>query len=299
LSAFSRQQGVTLFITLLTAFKTLLYRYTAQEDIVVGTSTDGRNRVELENLIGFFVNTLVLRSDFSGNPTFREMLGRIREVALEAYAHQDLSFEKLVEELQPERSVSISPLFQVTFRFQGLNTEAFELQGLTATAVELDSGIAKFDLALAVREGGGGLRTALEYNTSLFDATTIDRMLGHYRNLLEQIVENPDQPVSAIELMTEAERQRLLVQWNDTQKDYRTDKCLHQLFEEQAEKTPGSIAAVFEDHQLTYLELNSRANQLARHLQKKAVNGDAVVGSRSSLRPSRSEVSTRTPGVHA
>ena len=278
LSALSRQEGVTLFITLLAAFQALLHRYTAQEDIVVGTPIAGRNRIEVENLIGFFVNTLVLRTDFSGNPTFHELLGRVREVTFGAYAHQDLPFEKLVEELQPERTLGNSPLFQVTFRFQNLTKETFELPGLSVTAVELDTGITKFDLALSVREQADGLRAVFEYNTGLFDAATIERMLGHYQSLLEGIVRNPEQRISALELLTEAERHRLLVEWNDTHRDYPGDKCLHELFEDQVEKTPDRVAVVFKEHQLTYRELNSRANQLAHYLRKREVGPEVLVG---------------------
>jgi amino acid adenylation domain-containing protein len=278
LSAFSRQQGVTLFMTLLAAFQALLHRYTSHEDIVIGTPIAGRNRAELENLIGFFVNTLVLRTDFSGNPTFEELLERVRATTLDAYAHQDLSFEKLVEELQPERTLGSSPLFQVTFRFQNLAKDTFVLPGLTVTPVEIDSGIAKFDLALAVREEANGLRAVLEYNSDLFDVARIERMLGHYQTLLEGIVTNPAQRISDLELLTPAERHRLLVEWNDTQTAYPRDKCLHQLFEVQAEKTPDSIAVRFEDRQLTYRELNSRANQLAHYLQKQGVGAETLVG---------------------
>ncbi|HHH40712.1 MAG TPA: non-ribosomal peptide synthetase, partial [Chloroflexi bacterium] len=196
LQALSRREGVTLFMTLLAAFQTLLYRYTGQERINVGTPIANRNRAEVEGLIGFFVNTLVISTDLSGNPTFRELLQRVREVALGAYAHQDLPFEMLVDALQPERDLSRSPLFQVMFVLQNAPTATLELPGLTMRLLETDSGTAKFDLTLFVEETEEELRGSLEYNTDLFDGATIGRMLGHYRTLLEAIVADPDRPIA-------------------------------------------------------------------------------------------------------
>ena len=255
LQALSRKEGVTLFMTLLAAFQTLLHRYSGQEDIAVGTPIAGRTRSETEGLIGFFVNTLVLRSDLSANPTFRELLARVRKVALEAYEHQDLPFEKLVEELHPDRDLSRSPLFQVMFAHQNVPRQTFELPGLTVSPVEINNDTAKFDLSLYTRDETQGLKASLEYNTDLFDAATVKRLLGHFEVLLEGIVANPDQRLSELPILTEAERHQLLVEWNDTKTDYPNDKCIHELFEAQVERTPDAVAVVFEDKQLTYREL--------------------------------------------
>ena len=274
----SQQEKVTLFMTLLAAFKVLLYRYTGEEDILVGTPIANRNRVEIEDLIGFFVNTLVLRSNLSGEIAFRELLGRVREAALDAYTHQDLPFEKLVAELRLERNQSYSPLFQVMFVLQNVPRGALELSGLTVSRMRVDSGTAKFDLALSIAEEAEGLRAVFEYNTDLFDATTIERMMGHYQTLLEGIITDPDRRISFLPLLMEAERHQMLVEWNDTQADYPRDSCVHQLFEAQAERTPDAVAVVLEDRQLTYRELNIRANQLAHYLQALGVEPEVLVG---------------------
>ena len=278
LKKLSRQSGTTLFMTLLAVFMTLLSRYSHQEDIVVGTPIANRNRQEIESLIGFFVNTLVLRVDFSGNPSFRELLKRTRQVTLDAYCHQDLPFEKLVEELQPERNLSYNPLFQVMFVLQNAESEAWEFPGITFTPLEIESVTAKFDLTLAIKEKESDLRGVLEYNSDLFDETTISRMVGHLQTLLAGIVANPDLQVSELPLLTQTERHQLLVEWNDTGVDYPKHKCIHQLFEEQVEKTPNAVALVFGDQRLTYREVNSKANQLAHYLQKLGVKPETLVG---------------------
>jgi amino acid adenylation domain-containing protein len=278
LSELSQREGVTLFMTMLGAFQTLLFRYTGQEDIVVGTPIAGRNRVEIESLIGFFVNTLALRTNVSGNPTFRQLLGRVREVALGAYAHQDLPFEKLVEELNPERDVSRSPVFQVMFGMQNVPRGTLTPSGLTITRVPTASGTAKFDLTLLLNETATGLVCWLEYNTDLFEKDTIARMLGHYENLLKGIVANPEERLSMLPLLTDAERQQLLLEWNDTTTDYPRNECIHELFEVQVERSPDAIAVVFEDEQLTYAQLNVRANQLAHYLRKRGIGLEALVG---------------------
>jgi len=278
LKALSRQQGATLFMTLLAAFQTLLNRYTRHTDIVVGTPIAGRTRLEVEKLIGFFVNTLVLRTDCSNDPTFRELLDRVKQKAVDAYAHQEVPFEKLVEELQPERNIGGSPLFQVTFQLQNTPRSSIDLPGLTLSPVEAASGTAKFDLSLSMREEPGGLKATLEYNTDLFDGATISRMLGHLQVLLEGIVADPDRTISALPILTEPERHQLLVEWNDTKREHPKDKCIQELFEEQAEKTPDAVAVVFENERLTYRELNGRANQLAHHLKKHGVGPDMLVG---------------------
>ncbi|MBW4649608.1 MAG: amino acid adenylation domain-containing protein [Kastovskya adunca ATA6-11-RM4] len=278
LKALSQKEDVTLFMTLLAAFKTLLYRYTGSEDVVVGSPIANRNRAEIEGLIGCFVNTLVLRTDLSDNPTFRKLLRRVREVTLGAYAHQDLPFEKLVEELQPERNLSYTPLFQVMFVMQdNVSMSALDLSGLTWNALDIDNDTTKFDLTLRVTEVGGRLVGTLEYSTDLFDANTITRMTGHLQTLLEGIVTNPDQSLSTLPLLTSAEQQQLL-EWNQTQADYPTDRRIHQLFEAQVERTPDAVAVVFEDQQLTYRELNQRANQLAHYLRGLGVKPDVLVG---------------------
>ena len=283
LIALSQRSGVTLFMTLLAAFKTLLHWYTGQEDIVVGSSSAGRTRTETEELIGYFINTLVLRTGLSGNITFRELLGRVREVVRDAYAHQDLPFEKIVEELGPERSLSHTPLFQVMFSLQDVPIEMLELPGLTLSHLEIEGEIAKFDLTLNMFEGDDGLGGVLVYNTDLFEDDTIIRMLSHFKILLEGIVANPDEHLSKIPLFTESERQRLSVEWNHTQTDYEDlgyvkDLGVHELFERQVERTPDALAVVFENQQLTYHELNLRANQLAHYLRKRNVGPEALIG---------------------
>jgi amino acid adenylation domain-containing protein/non-ribosomal peptide synthase protein (TIGR01720 family) len=277
LKTLSRQSHATLFMTLLAAFASLLSRYSNQSDIVVGSPIANRNRSEIESLIGFFVNTLLLRIDLNGNPDFWELLNRTRQVALDAYAHQDVPFEKLVDELQPERNLSYNPLFQVMFVLQNTPDVKLELPGLTIT-LENEDVAAKFDLTLSIEETEQELIGSWEYNTDLFDAATIKRMVGHFQTLLEAIVANPQQRVSELPLLTATERHTLLVEWNNTFAEYPFDKCIHQLFEAQVEQTPDAVALVFQDQQLTYDELNSRANQLAHHLRSLGVGPDGLVG---------------------
>ena len=278
LKTLSQHSGATLFMTLLAAFVTLLSRYSGQEDIVVGSPIANRNRSEVESLIGFFVNTLVLRTDLKDNPSFSELLARVRQVALDAYTHQDVPFEQLVEELQPERNLSHTPLFQVMFVLQNAPMEKLELPNLTLTPLEMKSITAKFDLTLSMMETEQGLQGMWEYNSDLFDPQTIARMVGNFQNLLEGIVANPEQRISDLPLLSEAERHQLLVEWNDTQAEYPQDKCIHQLFEEQVERTPEAVAVVFEQEQLTYGKLNKRANQLAHYLQSLGVGPEVLVG---------------------
>ena len=278
LKTLSRREGVTLFMMLLAAWQLLLHRYTGQEDISVGSPIAGRTRAETEPLIGFFVNTLVLRTDLSGNPTFLELLQRVREVALGAYAHQDLPFEKLVEELQPERHLGHSPLFQVMFAFQNVPRSALELSGLTLSPWEVESGTAKFDMALFIEEAEEGLRGQVEYNTDLFDDDTICRMRRHLQTLLESIVANPEQRLADLPFLTAGERQQMLVAWNATQAEYPQEGYIHELVEAQVERTPEAVAVLFEHRQLTYRELNARANQLAHYLQKQGVGPEVRVG---------------------
>ena len=278
LKKLSQEQGCTLFMTLLAAFDTLLYRYTGQEDILVGSPIANRDHSELEGLIGFFVNTLVWRTNVSGNPSFSELLARVREMAIDAYTHQDLPFEMLVEALQPERDLSHAPLFQVMFVLENESKSQLELAELTVSPLVVESATAKFDLTLAMENTPTGLAGAWEYNTDLFDASTIERLTGHFVTLLEGIVANPTEPISQLPLLTEVEQRQLLVEWNHTQADYPSDKCIHQLFEEQYLSTPDAVAVVFEGEQLTYQQLNTRANQLAHYLRSLGVRADVLVG---------------------
>ena len=274
----SQQSGATLFMTLLAAFALLLSRYSHQKDIIVGSSIANRNRQDIETLIGFFVNTLVLRIDLQSNPTFWELLQQVRQTTLDAYDQQDLPFEQLVEALQPKRSLSHHPLFQVMFVLQNAPIETLELPGLTLTPLQPEHTIAKFDLTLTIQEIESKLVGTWEYNSDLFEAETIRRMIRHFQTLCEAIANNPEQPVSQLPLLTGVERHQLLVEWNQTSADYPQDKCIHQLFEEQVERSPDSIAVVFEDSTLTYQELNTRANQLAHYLQTLGVEAEVLVG---------------------
>jgi amino acid adenylation domain-containing protein len=278
LSALSKRTGVTLFMTLYAAFVTLLYRITSSDDIIVGTPVAGRNRQEIEGLIGFFVNTLVLRTHLGGDPSFEDVLSRVREVALQAYTHQDLPFEQLVEALQPTRSLSYTPLFQVMFALDDALVPSVELPQLTVSSYAVEIGTAKFDLTLSMENTADGLVGVWGYNVDLFDETTIALMAQHFQTLLEGIVANPQQRVSQLPLLTLRERHQLLVEWNNTTKEYPFDKCIHQLFEEQVERSPDAIAVVFEDKQLTYRELNQRANQLAHYLRSLGVEPEVLVG---------------------
>jgi len=278
LSRLGRTEETTLFMTLLAAFQTLLHRYTGLEDVLIGSPIAGRNLTETEELIGCFINTLVLRGDLSGNPTFRELLRRVRETAVAAYANEDLPFEKLVEELQPGRDLSHSPLFQVMFALERAPFEDVHWPGLKLTPLGLDSGTAKFDLTLYVTESAEGLTARMEYNTDLFDPTTIRRMLNHLRVLLEGVVAGSDKRLSDLPLLTEAERHQVLIDWNETRSELPPERTIHGLFERQAAETPDAVAVIFGNQQLTYRELDGAANQLARHLQKLGVGPDALVG---------------------
>jgi amino acid adenylation domain-containing protein len=274
----SQQEGVTLFMTLLTAFNILLYRHTGQTDILVGSPIANRNRSEIQELIGFFVNILVLRNDLSGNPTFRELLCQVREVALRAYDRQDLPFEMLIEVLQPERNPSHSPLFQVMFSLENVLTDEIDLPNLKLQLTELNTSTAKFDLTLNLIQTKAGLVSKWKYNTDLFDASTIERMSDHFQMLLAGITTNPDRHISTLPILTDTEQQQLLFDWNNTQTDYPQDLCIQQLFEQQVEKTPDAVAIVYQDEQLTYQELNQRANQLAHHLVSLGVKAETLVG---------------------
>ncbi|MGH8488689.1 MAG: amino acid adenylation domain-containing protein, partial [Gammaproteobacteria bacterium] len=281
LKALSQRAGVTLFMTLLAGFMALLSRYSGQQDVVVGTPVANRNRREIEGLIGFFVNTLVVRVDLSGNPTVEELLGRVRAVCLGAYAHQEVPFERVVEALEPERSLSHSPLFQVAFALQsaplGDPLGALELPGLSLSPLELESGVAKFDLSLSMSETEQGLLGEWEYSTDLFERSTIERWGAHFETLLRGLVADPSRPLAELPLLPEAEWQRVVVAWNQTQAPYPQERCIHELFEAQVEETPAAIAVVFENEQLTYRELNRRANQLAHYLRQLGIGPEVLV----------------------
>jgi amino acid adenylation domain-containing protein len=278
LHALSRTEEVTLFMTLLAAFKALLHFYSDQTSISVGTPIAGRRHVETEKLVGFFVNTLVLRTDVAGDLSFRELLLRVREVALGAYSHQDMPFEMLVEQLRPERNLSHTPLFQVVFSMQNVPTEVLELPDLSWYPVASEVRTAKFDMTMNMTEQAGQFVGGLEYNTDLFDRSTIVTMLEHFQRLLELVTENPDAQLSSLSLLREDVRRDLLVDRNDTRAEYPRHLCIQQLFEAHAERAANEIAVVFGGEQLTYGELNSRANQLCRHLTSLGVGRDTRVG---------------------
>jgi amino acid adenylation domain-containing protein len=278
LTDLGRSEGATLFMTLLAAFQTLLARYSGQEDVAVGTPIAGRQRLETENLIGFFVNTLVLRSDLSGDPSFRELLRRVREVTLGAYAHQDLPFERLVEELQPDRSMSRAPLFQVLFALQNAPSSSLVLPGLRLTSLPPDAATAKFDLTLIMHETESGLAGSLNYDADLFDDATAARLITHFERLLRGVAAEPDRSLSELSLLSPSERRQLLVEWNDTRSDYPRESGLHELFEAQAAERPDAVAIVHAAGQMTYGELNARANRLAHRLIKLGVGPEVVVG---------------------
>ncbi|HLL48541.1 MAG TPA: amino acid adenylation domain-containing protein, partial [Longimicrobiaceae bacterium] len=278
LQALGRSEGATLYMTLLGAFQVLLSKYAGIEDIVVGSPSAGRTRGEVEELIGFFVNTLVLRADLSGDPSFRETLRRVREVTLSAYEHQELPFERLVEELQPERSLSHSPLFQVMFTLQNTGGGEGALSGLNVSEVGAELASAKFDLSLSLTATPRGLQGGLTYGTDLFEPDTIERMARHLERVLEQVAADADVRLSRLDLLGEAERALVLEAWSRTAAEHITDRCIHQLVEAQAARTPGAVAVVFDGAELTYSELDARANQLAHHLRDLGVGPDIRVG---------------------
>jgi len=278
LKALGQKHGATAFMTLLAALKALLHRDTGQCDLSVGTFIANRNRSEVEELIGFFVNTLVLRTDLGGNPDFPKLLRKVREVTKGAYAHQDLPFEKLLEELQPEREMSYSPFFQVMLVYQNTPEAVVELPGVTVDRLTIAGGVwANFDLTLWLWEAGATIEGYCDYNTDLFDGTTTARLLGHWRTLLQGLVARPESRLSELPLLSPGECHQLLVGWNDTASEYPRDACIHQLFEAQVERTPGAVAVVGGGRKLTYRELNARANFLAHRLRRLGVGPEVCV----------------------
>jgi len=279
LKVLSQNAGVTLFMTLLAAFQVLLSRYSRQTDIVVGSPIANRNQAEIEPLIGFFVNTVVLRADLSGNPSFEELLAQVKRTTLEAYSHQDLPFERLVEELQPERRLDHHPLVQVLFTFQNASHADLELFGLKVETLELEIETTReFDLELYLSDSPQGLSGFCVYSRDLFNPQTIQRLLGHFRRVLEAAIADRNQPIGALPLLTAAEQHQIVVQWNQTQQEYPQDLCIHHLFEQQVECNPDAIAVIFEEKQLAYQELNQRADHLACYLQSLGVGPDVLVG---------------------
>ncbi len=277
LVALSRREGVTLFMTLLAAFQVLLHRYTGQDDLVVGSAIAGRTHVEMEGLIGFFVNTLALRTDLGGDPTFRELLARVREETLGAYAHQDVPFDRVVEELAPVRDLGRSPLIQTRVVLQNAPALPLSLPGLRVEWHEATTGTAKLDLTLLAQETARGIEATLEYATDLFDATTIARMAGHLTTLLEGIAADPARRLHELALLTAEEREQL-AKWNATATEYPRDTSIHAVFEAQVRATPDAVAVSCGDAELTYRELDHRGDQLARRLRRAGVRSETPVG---------------------
>ena len=278
LIALSQKEGVTLFMLLLTAFQVLLHRYSQQTDISVGIPIANRRLKELEPLIGLFVNTLVIRGNLSDSPSFASFLQHIKVQCLEAYAHQDLPFEKLVEVLNPERSMSHHPLFQVMFLLQENTQSRLDFAGLKSTLLKPNEGLSKFDITLELELNATGLSGRIEYNRDLFNSETIGRLSGHYQRLLQSIVDQPESKIGHLEMLTAQEQQQLIIDWNQTTCVYPKDKCIHHFFEAQVLKRPHKTVLVFEDRALTYSELNHRANQLAHYLMAQGVGPDVLVG---------------------
>ncbi len=275
--ALSRRRGTTLFMTLLAAFDALLHRHTSQDDLVVGSPVANRNRSEIEPLIGFFVNTLALRVDLSGDPTFLELLARVREGVLQDSAHQEFPFESLVEELEPQRSLSWSPLFQVMFGLQTAKVGYIEIAGLAFEPLPPESGTAKFDLTFTFEDTSEGIRGELRYKRDLFDATTAGRMANHFEALLEEVVADPGRAVSTVPFLTPGERHQLLIDWNDTSHEEELSACIHELFDRQVERTPDAVALVAGDGLLTYRQLQVQADRLTGQLRDRGIGPEVPV----------------------
>jgi hypothetical protein len=271
LKELSRREGVTMFMTLMAAFKTLIYRYTNQHDILISTPIGTRLRPETENLVGYLLNLLIVRTDLSGNPTFRELLKREQEACVGAFAHQEVPFGKLVQELKPKQDASRNPIAQVAFLYLDFpEATAMQFLGLTATPIDIDNGASRFDITLAMIETPEGFAISIEYISDIFEHGRMERMARHLQVLLEGIIANPDARLSDVPILTLAE-QRQLQHWNDTAHQFPSTLLVHQLFEQQAALRPGAPALLFEDQALTFSEINSRANQLARHLLRRGL----------------------------
>ena len=303
-------------MTLLAGFTALLHRHSGQDDLCVGTPVAGRTRLETEPLIGFFVNTLVLRTDLAGQPSFRQLLARVRRAALAAYAHQDLPFEKLVGELAPRRDLSRQPLVQVIFALQNAPMPELAAPGLTLAPLAVDTATAKFDLGLTVVPGAGDLQAIFEYATDLFDDDRIERMAGHLRNLLEAAAADPDAPISRLPMLGETERRQVLVEWSGGRALRPAGPCLHDLFAAQAARRPDAVALACGGDALTYAELDRRSDAVARRLRaarRRAGDAGRPVRralarpgrrharhpeGRRRLRPARSGLSARAARLH-
>ena len=278
LNRFTQGEGVSLFMTLLAAFSVLLSRYSGQQDIVVGSPIANRNHDELEDLIGLFVNSLVMRTDVSGNPGFRTLVQRVNKSVLGAFDHQDLPFEKLVDELHPERDLSRNPLFQVMFALQNTPMEFQQLQGLILDVFTQETQVTRFDMEVHIWQGDDSLTIKLIYNTDLFEEATIRRMMSHFQVLMEGMMLSPDRQLTEFPMLLDQERQQVVSHWNQTRTDYPRENTVHELFERQVAETPNSTALVFEENTLSYRQLNERANQLAHYLIKHGVGPDVMVG---------------------
>lgn len=277
LKSLGLKEGATLFMVLITSFEVLLNRYSGHEDIVLGVVTSGRSHQDLENLIGFFANTLPMRLDLRGDPSFSQLLSRARKMILDGFSHQEVPLEKIIEEIRPERSLSYNPIFQVVFSYMTGVTSKWNFGDLSAESQFVRSDSSKFDLTLQLMEEGDSVRGILEFNTDLFRSETIQRMVGHFQNLLKEIVADPGKQISQFQLMNEMERLLILYEWNNTRVSYPRDATIQSLFEAQVASSPETIALVYEESSLTYSELNRRANQLAYYLRNIGVGPDVVV----------------------
>ncbi|PEF71851.1 non-ribosomal peptide synthetase, partial [Bacillus pseudomycoides] len=278
IKAFSRQEGATLFMTLLAGYQGFLSRYTEQKDILVGSPIANRNYKEIEGLIGFFVNTLVYRANLTDDLTFKELVAQVKGKALKAQEYQDVPFEKVVEVLQPERNASHSPIFQTMFTLQTHSRKLPKILDHSLETIPSYMAVAKFDLTVAMEETEEGLQVAFEYNTDLFNALTIQRMSKHFENWLSEVMDSPQKSIGSLKLMSKGEEKQLLKEWNDTRVEYPTEFVIQDLFEQQVARTPEAVALVYKNQQLTYRELNERANQLAHSLLKKGVRPETMVG---------------------
>jgi len=278
LKKISVEENSTLFMTLLSAYKVLVHRYTNVDDIVIGTSIANRNQIDIENLIGFFINALVIRSDLSNNPTFRNLLNQVRRTTLDAYSNQDIPFEKLVEELQTDRDLSRNPFFQTTFLLQNLNAAHLDLSNIESEKFMVESETSKFDLSFTLHEINSGILTRITYNTNLFSPSTVKRLAVHYQNILTAIARNPDQKIGYLSLYSQDELHKILVNWNERQAPFPKDICIHQMFEECVEKTPRETSVVNEDKEISYLDFNKKANRLAHLLLKNGIGPEQTVG---------------------
>lgn len=286
LKELSRREGVTMFMTLMAAFKTLIYRYTNQHDILISTPIGTRLRPETENLVGYLLNLLIIRTDLSGDPTFRELLKREQDSCVGAFAHQEVPFGKLVQELKPIQDPSRNPIAQVAFLYLDFpEATAMQFLGLTASHIDIDNGASRFDITLAMTETPEGFTVSIEYNRDIFEHSRMERMAKHLEVLLESIVANPDAHLSDLQILTLEEQQQLVQQWNDTPHQFQSTLLVHQLFEQQAARRPDAPALLFEDQTLTFDQINSRANQLARHLLGCGLVPEARVGVMLSRSP--------------